>query len=347
MRCSGCSNESRAGQGRSRKSSLEDWQKEARKLELQGKQEQAEAIRRTILRQTPVPWPVFGEAKVVELLVKVFREQLPGARMKQQLYEYATCHDEPQLATWLAEEAKFDQAANFAQQRPTFGRKTYVSLLRQPFQGHPEAVRAVRERASAADEPDAADGRGGGRQRPAGRSLARTRRRPRRRRPLWLQRAALDAARGIPRCEVRPRPTGRALRTARPDERRRQYRRTPGSPRPASVRVLSSSRRYGFSSSRASPIASGGPTAPFETQAILDSWQHLPANIVRPERNRRSHLSSVLARNEVDRDYAYNRALFKRVAQGWYQFNPKNSPCVGARATRRPGRRSMRRSICR
>jgi hypothetical protein len=31
----------------------------------------------------------------------------------------------------------------------------------------------------------------------------------------------------------------------------------------------------------------------------------------------------VLARNEVDRDYAYNRALFKRVAQGWYQFNPK------------------------
>ena len=40
------------------------------------------------------------------------------------------------------------------------------------------------------------------------------------------------------------------------------------------------------------------------------------------ERNRRQHLSSVLSRNEVDRDYAYNRALFKRVAQGWYQFNP-------------------------
>ena len=49
-----------------RQSSLEDWQKEARKLELQGKQEQAEAIRRTILKQTPVPWPVFDEAKVRE-----------------------------------------------------------------------------------------------------------------------------------------------------------------------------------------------------------------------------------------------------------------------------------------
>jgi hypothetical protein len=61
----------------------------------------------------------------------------------------------------------------------------------------------------------------------------------------------------------------------------------------------------------------------FEAQAILDAWQHLPANIVRPERNRRQHLSSVLARNEIDRDYAYNRALFKRVSQGWYQLNPK------------------------
>jgi hypothetical protein len=30
----------------------------------------------------------------------------------------------------------------------------------------------------------------------------------------------------------------------------------------------------------------------------------------------------VLSRNEVDRDYAYNRALFKRVAHGLYQFNP-------------------------
>jgi hypothetical protein len=45
--------------------------------------------------------------------------------------------------------------------------------------------------------------------------------------------------------------------------------------------------------------------------------------VVRPERNKRQHLSGVLARNEIEREYAYNRALFMRVAQGWYQFNPK------------------------
>jgi len=57
----------------------------------------------------------------------------------------------------------------------------------------------------------------------------------------------------------------------------------------------------------------------------LLAWQHLPTHVVRPERNKRQHLSNVLSRNEVERDYAYNRALFHRVAQGWYQFNPRLS----------------------
>jgi hypothetical protein len=66
-----------------------------------------------------------------------------------------------------------------------------------------------------------------------------------------------------------------------------------------------------------------GPYAAFETWAILKAWKHLPANVVYPERNKRSHISALLARNELDRDYTYNRALFKRIKQGWYQFNPQ------------------------
>jgi len=81
-----------------RASSLDDWQKEARRLELQGKQEQADAIRQQVLRQTPVPWPVFDEARLRETLGKVFRDPVPGNKAKQQLLEYATCYDEPALA---------------------------------------------------------------------------------------------------------------------------------------------------------------------------------------------------------------------------------------------------------
>jgi hypothetical protein len=60
----------------------------------------------------------------------------------------------------------------------------------------------------------------------------------------------------------------------------------------------------------------------FRTDMVLDVWEDLPTSVLRAERNKRSHLSNVLSRNEVDRDYAYNRMLFKRVAHGHYQFNP-------------------------
>ena len=46
----------------------------------------------------------------------------------------------------------------------------------------------------------------------------------------------------------------------------------------------------------------------FETAAIRGLATPAP-NVVRPERNKRQHLSHLLSRNEVDRDYAYNRRL--------------------------------------
>ena len=67
------------------------------------------------------------------------------------------------------------------------------------------------------------------------------------------------------------------------------------------------------------------PFAAFETADILDAWQHLPASVLRPERAKRQHISSVLSRNEAARDYAYNRRLFVRVELGWYQLNPQIS----------------------
>jgi hypothetical protein len=115
------------------RSTLEDWQKEARKLELQGKQEQADAIRLGILKQTPVPWPVFDTARVNELLIKLFREQAPGSKFKQQLYEYACCFDEPMLAVLLVEESKFDLARNFPQQHVTLARKSYTNYFGSRF----------------------------------------------------------------------------------------------------------------------------------------------------------------------------------------------------------------------
>ena len=307
-----------------KQSTLEDWQKEARKLELQGKQEQAEAIRRTILKHTPVPWPVFAEAKVKELLLKVFREQAPGSKMKQQLYDYATCFDEPVLAELLTQEAKFDAAINFQQLRATQARKTYVRYFAHHFK---DILRqcdqhGIEHRLLMNQTPLMAAAAAGN---------------------VPLAEALLE--RGADR-EAVDQYGGNALHWAlREAFRDPQFARGPFAAlyellAPASIDVNTGDRlvridrhlseyflfqtlwtlfksRFTHRQRRA--------FGAFDTRAILDAWQHLPANVVRPERNKRQHLSSVLSRNEVERDYAYNRALFMRVSQGWYQFNPKLS----------------------
>jgi len=307
-----------------RHSTLEDWQKEARKLELQGKQEQAEAIRRSILKQTPVPWPVFGEAKVNELLLKVFREQAPGGKMKQQLYEYATCFDEPVLAAWLAQEAQFDPARSFERQRGTLGRKSYVAYFGNRFK---DILRQCEQ-------------------------YGIEHRLPMNQTPLMAAAAAGNVplveallARGADREAVDHYGCNALHWALREAFRDPQLARGPFAAlyellAPVSIDVNTGDRLvridrhlseyflfqtlWTLFKSRFTHWQRRSYGA-FETQAILEAWQHLPANVVRSERNKRAHLSSVLSRNEVARDYAYNRALFMRVAQGWYQFNPRLS----------------------
>jgi hypothetical protein len=305
-----------------RQSTQEDWQKEARKLELQGKQEQADAIRRNILRQRPVPWPVFDEAKTTELLSKVFREQVPGSKMRQQLYDIATCYNQPVLAIWLIQEAKFDAAKSFPHQRISAGRKTYSTYFSSKF----------KDVLLQCDQ------------------YGLEHRLPMNQTPLMAAAAAGNVAlvetlleHGADR-EATDHYGANALhwamREAFSDEK---YARGPFAAlyellAPGSIDVSTGNRLVRIDRHRSEYFLfqtlwalfqsrftqrQRRPYGAFETQAILDAWQHLPTNVVKPERNRRTHLSGVLSRNEVDRDYAYNRALFARVAQGWYQFNPK------------------------
>jgi hypothetical protein len=75
-----------------RASTIEDWQREARKLELQGKDEQAEAIRKSILRTAPVPWTVLHGAGFDECFAKALAPRSVFDKAKQQLYDFAAFH---------------------------------------------------------------------------------------------------------------------------------------------------------------------------------------------------------------------------------------------------------------
>ena len=308
-----------------RQSSLQEWQKEARKLDLQGKQEQAEAIRRSILKQTPPPWPVLDEPAVRDLLAKVFRERAVGDKQKRRLNEYAAVHDEPELASCLAREAGFGiarlgGARGFERQRGALNRKYLAPYSARNFK---DVLRQC--------ETHGIDHRTAMNQTPLMAAAAAGNA------PLveaLLERGADRDATDQYGCNA----LHLALREAFRDP---QFARGPCAVlyellAPAHVDVKAGERLvridkhlseyflfqtfWTLFKSRFTHIDRTLNCA-LDTRAILRAWEALPENILRATRNRRQHLSHVLSRNEVERDYAYNRALFRRVAHGWYQFN--------------------------
>ncbi len=92
-----------------KQSSLGDWQAEARRLELQGKQEQADQIRREILKTQPVPWEVCKPERVIELLGQARNKKDARQKPMKTLFEYALFHDKPMLVRTLSAQG-FDKA---------------------------------------------------------------------------------------------------------------------------------------------------------------------------------------------------------------------------------------------
>jgi len=302
------------------RSSVEDWQKEARKLELQGKQEQADAIRQSILKQVAPPWPVVGEAAVRELLAKVFRERAVGDKHKRRLAEYAAFHDEPELAAHLAEEAGFGVKQNFEQQAISHRRRLLTPYAARNFKEvlRQCGVHGLEHRTAMNQTPLIAAAAAG--------NVALV--------AALVERGADVNATDHYGCNA----LHAVLREAFRDPR---FAQGPAAAlyellAPAHVDLKSGERLVRIDKrlseyfvfqtfwtlfrTRFTRIDRTLHCA-LDTRAILAAWRHLPEAILRASRNKRQHLSHVLSRNEVARDYAYNRALFRRVAHGWYQLN--------------------------
>jgi len=85
------------------RSSKEEWQKEARRLEMQGKQEQADAIRQQILQVQPVPWEITTRSGLKQLIKQALNPEVFNKKAKDRLFEYALYYGEESYFTQLAE----------------------------------------------------------------------------------------------------------------------------------------------------------------------------------------------------------------------------------------------------
>lgn len=108
-------------------SSREDWEREARRLELHGKQEQAEAIRKTVLHTAKVPWTVWNKAALVPALERALNPKEVSNKLRQQVLDFALWHHQERYVERLAEEARWGPA---------------VDLIKHAFDGHLERAAA-------------------------------------------------------------------------------------------------------------------------------------------------------------------------------------------------------------
>jgi hypothetical protein len=312
------------------KSSLEEWQQEAHRLEQQGKLDQAEAVRRTVLHTQAVPWPVLDGDALAVLAERALDPQSVSNKPRQQLYEYAILNDEP---AWVARLAavRFEPARGalaFAEEREVrlietganlvrrhyaaYEGRNFKEVLRQvvqygpdfrnPFNQTPLMIAAQRGNVALTEtllargaDVELADNHG----RLAYHHV--------------LLRALLDAAYAAgPFADLH-----RLLA-------------------PPAVDVMVEERLVKLDAHLIEYFLFNAMLALMRHRLNYPKWWRVglkvddfvdpahafPESVLPERRKRRAYLSGVLARNEISRDYAYNRRLFARTSHGFYVLNP-------------------------
>lgn len=127
------------------KSSQDEWAQEARRLELQGKAEQAQAIRETFLQHRPVPWTPWSREVIEELAARALDPKNPGSKPRQTVFDYALWHDQHAWIEQLAE-AGFAPARGLMEQGRFPGAGTLLPAryeLEVPWKARQQVVRRV------------------------------------------------------------------------------------------------------------------------------------------------------------------------------------------------------------
>lgn len=298
-------------------SSVEEWQLEAHRLDMQGKQEQAERIRREILQQQAPDWEVYNGSTLDTLYTQAIHQASKKARLA--LFEYALVYEDRRFLHDLS-------VNDFKPARyPANGLKQLQQKYYLPYQAkNPVALRNQINRFGV-------DFRNPFNQTPL--MVA-----------AWLGNAALVAELtgrgaetefvnnyGLTAFQIALQQGGKDAKYARQYLADIYQQLEPDS---LSIQIDARLLKLDKNSMeffllnlmialfyRALPgnMLDGGA---FSTQILLEAIEHFPEDVLPKQRKQRAYISSILSKNEMYGNDRYNRKLFYRLKQGHYLFNP-------------------------
>ena len=302
-------------------SSLDDWRQEAHKLELQGKQEQAERIREEILKQKTPDWQVISGETLQSLKHKALEEN--NKKAKLELFEYALVYEDRHLLNTLIK-ANFKPALNPDKGLQLLQQKHYAvynfkkphaaikqvnqygpdfrnlfnqtPLMVAAWTGNVEVIKALFEQGADTEKVDE-----------NGLTAFQIALSQADRDAIYARKKLADIYENLEPTSMSIQVDGRLIKL---DKQQMEF------------FMLNMMIALFYRTLSKKILYLGGA---FSTQDFIDAIEHMPANVLPERRKKRAYLSSILSKNEMDKEDKHNRKLFFRIKRGFYLFNPNLS----------------------
>lgn len=309
------------------KSSFEDWQREARRLEMQGKNEQADLIKRNILGTQKTPWTPITPEELPRLREEALNPEQFNKKAKDRLFDFALMYYDYDTIRQLAE-LKYRRAEKPEMERSSIFRRSYAQYAaddvrkvtdnikkygldyRDEFNLTPllaalktGALKVTEFLLNNQAKLEVCDNLG--------------------MYPLLiaLQQAHTNAAylkNKLPLIYKRLQPEFLKIKVD-------------GHLVKMQTRIMEYFLLQNLLVKQPLIVMNRKPTEHpgFTIDDVLDIVEQFDSDIVPDFRKKRQYVSSILSKNEVDRNDPYNRKLFRRLERGVYVINPELEIAVG------------------
>ena len=303
-----------------KKSSQEDWQKEANRLAKQGKEEQAEAIRSQVLQLKPTPWRPFSEQDLQPLIHEAYAGKKKQAQRK--LLAYGELYHDPFIPAELNKRGyqasdSVEERRNFAISRFCKELQSQASLMQEirsygidyknkfgqtplmaaSFMGDIKLVEELLEYGAKTSTTDFAH-----------RSAFDIASSEAIRNPKFMDEFYPELYKLLAPGFLKIRVDNKLIKI---DQRLMEYH---------LINVLKNALAHLLRFGK--PVGYRQATA-FNAPLLTEFFELFPNSVIPEKRKKRAYLSSLLSKNEQLKDGPYNRKIFLRVQKGLYHLNPR------------------------